>query len=262
MSVLDMFSLEGKTAVITGPAGLYGRQITQAIAGAGARVFAASRNEDALRALAARHAEQGHEVIPITYDQGDEASILALRDEVVKQAGGLDILVNNAVLRIMKEGYGDTAETFDKSMHVNATGLFVITRALGDLIAEGGRGGSIINIGSIQGVIGTEPHLYEGTEMHGWFPDYFFHKGGMLNFTRFIASYYGDKGVRCNCVSPGGFQTDALPAAFVRQYSRHTMLGRLANDTDLMGAMVFLASDASTYVTGANIAVDGGYTAK
>jgi len=262
MAVLDAFSLKGKTAVVTGAAGMCGRQMTLALGQAGAKVFVAARREALLREFAAELVALGQDVIPVPCDLGDESSILALRDVVVEQAGGLDILVNNAVLRIMKDGYRDTAEAFDESMHVNATGLFTITRALGDLIAEGGRGGSIINIGSIQGMVGTEPHLYEGTDMHGWYPDYFFHKGGMLNFTRFVASYYGDRGVRCNCVSPGGFQVDTLPEAFVRQYSDHTMLGRLVNDTDLMGVMVFLASDASAYITGANIPVDGGYTAK
>src|SRR5512143_3314243 len=129
-------------------------------------------------------------------------------------------------------------------MRVQATGLFVITRAIADMMAVQ-RTGSIINIGSIQGIIGTDPTIYRGTSMSGWYPDYFFHKGGMINYTRFIGSYYGAYGVRCNCVSPGGFQTPQHPEAFVRQYSDRTFLGRLANDTDLKGVIVFLASDAS-----------------
>ena len=84
----------------------------------------------------------------------------------------------------------------------------------------------------------------------------------MINFTRFIASYYGLRNVRCNCISPGGFWTEKMPEAFVRQYSEKTFLERLANETDLKGVIVFLASDASVYITGANIPVDGGYTAK
>lgn len=98
--------------------------------------------------------------------------------------------------------------------------------------------------------------------MSGWYPDYFFHKGGLINFTRFVASYYGARGVRCNCISPGGYETPEHPPVFVRNYSACTFLGRMANDTDLMGAAVFLASDASAYVTGVNLPVDGGYTAK
>jgi NAD(P)-dependent dehydrogenase (short-subunit alcohol dehydrogenase family) len=261
VNVLDTFSLKGKTALVTGGAGLYGRQIVRALAEAGARTLTASRNLAALRAFAVELVSRGLDVTALRLDQGDERSVLSLRDEVLKQAGRLDVLVNNAVLRPMTKGFEDGAPAFAESMRVNATGLFVITRAMGDVMAAGG-GGSIINIGSIHGMIGPDPPIYEGTDMHGWYPDYFFHKGGMINFTRFVASYYGPRGVRCNCVSPGGFRTEKMPEAFVRSYSRRTFLGRLANQTDLKGIIVFLASDASSYITGANIPVDGGYTAK
>ena len=261
MNVLDSFSLKDKVALVTGGAGLYGRQIVRALAEAGARTFAASRNLAALRMVAVQLVERGLDVAALRYDQGDERSVLALRDDVLKQAGRLDILVNNSVLRSMKKGYEDDAAAFAESMRVNATGLFIITRAMGDVMAAQ-KGGSIINIGSIQGMVGPDPPLYEGTDMHGWYPDYFFHKGGMINFTRFVASYYGARGVRCNCVSPGGFRTEKMPEAFVLNYSRRTFLGRLANQTDLKGIIVFLASDASAYLTGTNIPVDGGYTAK
>jgi NAD(P)-dependent dehydrogenase (short-subunit alcohol dehydrogenase family) len=253
--------LSSKVALVTGGAGLYGRQVLAAVAEAGARTFVASRNLEALEELAAAHRTAGLDLTALQYDQGDEASILALRDEIVRRAGRIDVLVNNSVLRPMKKGYADEAATFAESMRVNATGLFVITRAFGDVMAEQGRG-SIINVGSIHGMIGPDPPIYRGTEMSGWYPDYFFHKGGMINFTRFIASYYGARGVRCNCVSPGGLWNPKMPEAFVRQYSERTFLGRLANESDLMGAIVFLASDASAYITGANIPVEGGYTSK
>ena len=112
------------------------------------------------------------------------------------------------------------------------------------------------------GMIGPDPTNYVGTTMSAWYPDYFFHKGGMINFTRFIASYYGDKGIRCNCISPGGLFQSSMPEEFVRNYNSRTFLGRLADDSDLKGIIVFLASDASVYITGTNIPVDGGYTAK
>ncbi|MCX6031541.1 MAG: SDR family oxidoreductase [Chloroflexi bacterium] len=261
MGILDKFSLTGKVALVTGGAGLYGRQIVAALAEAGARTYMAARHLEPLEKLAAEHRAQGLDVRAMQFDQGDEASVLGLRDAILKESGRLDVLVNNAVLRPMKKGFRDDATNFAESMRVNATGLFVITRAFGDVMAEQGSG-SIINIGSIQGMIGPDPTIYRGTSMSGWYPDYFFHKGAIINFTRFIASYYGAKGVRCNCLSPGGFRTDDHPEPFVRQYSDRTFLGRLANSTDLMGIIVFLASDASLYVTGTNIPVDGGYTAK
>ena len=261
MTILDKFSLEGRAALVTGGAGMYGRQIVAALAEARACTYVASRNLKALQKLAAEHEDMGHDVRALPLDLSEEASILALRDAIIEQSGHIDILVNNAVLRPMKKGYLDDGDTFTASMQVNATGLFLITRAFGDLMAEQSSG-SIINVGSIQGMIGPDPTIYRGTEMSGWYPDYFFHKGGVINYTRFVASYYGSHGVRCNCVSPGGLLSEAHPDAFVRQYSERTFLGRLANSTDLMGAIVFLASDASLYITGANIPVDGGYTAK
>lgn len=262
MSILDQFSLKGKVALMTGGAGLYGRQIVAALAEAGAETLIASRDVAALEKVADEHRRNGCPVAALPLDQGREASILALRDEIRKRWGRLDVLVNNAVLRPMKTGYPgeDAGASFAESMRVNATGLFLITRAMGDLMAEKKRG-SIINIGSIQGMIGPDPTIYRGTDMSGWYPDYFFHKGGMINFTRFIASFYGAAGIRCNCVSPGGFFANQ-PARFVEQYSERTFLGRMASDTDLKGIVVFLASEASAYLTGTNIPVDGGYTAK
>ena len=261
MNTLEMFSLNGKVALVTGGAGLYGRQIVTALAEAGAKTYVASRNLKVLEKLAGEHRALGLDVTALQYDQAEEGSILKLRDEIKKRSGRIDVLVNNSVLRPMKKGYRDDAATFAESMKVNATGLFIITRAFGDLMAEQGNG-SIINIGSIQGMIGPDPFIYRGTEMSGWYPDYFFHKGGVINFTRFIASYYGSRNIRCNCIGPGGFLTEKMPEAFVRQYSEKTFLGRLAKETDLMGIIVFLASDASAYITGTNIPVDGGYTAK
>lgn len=260
MSILDTFSLAGKTALITGGAGIVGKQIVRALAEAGAHTCVASRNIASLETLQAEFASVGLAIHPYALDQADEASIHSVRDAILAERGSVDVLVNNAVLRPMK-GYDDSGEAFDASMRVNATGLFLITRAFGDAMAARGAG-SIINIGSMMGMIGPEPANYANTGMSGWYPDYFFHKGGMINFTRFIASYYGSRNVRCNCLSAGGFQTESHPEAFVRQYNERTCLGRMADSTDLMGSVVFLASDASRYITGTNIPVDGGYTAK
>jgi len=262
MNVMDMFSLEGKVAVVTGGAGLYGRQITAALAEAGAGTFIAARTLGALEEVAAEHRRHGRKVWALSYDQGDEASILALRDEIVRRTGRVDVLVNNAVARTTTNGWYSSAEEFDASMHINATGLFLITRAFGEVMKKQ-RSGSIINIGSIMGMVGIENANYRGTDMgRNPSPDYFFHKGGMINFTRYAASVLGRDNIRVNCVSPGGLRSPNHLPAFVRNYSARTQLGRLANETDLKGVIVLLASDASAYITGANIPVDGGYTAK
>lgn len=260
MNVLDMFCLKGKVALVTGGEGRYGKQIVTALSEAGACTYIASPFVEELEKVAAGQRTKGYDVAALYYDQGDEASILKLKDDIMSRSGHIDILVNNAIVRPMK-GWSDESSKFDESMHVNATGTFIITRTFGDIMAKQGSG-SIINICSIQGVVGADATLYEGLGMNGFVPDYFFHKGGLINFTRFAASYYGANNVRCNSICPGGILSDGLNEVFVKRYSDRTLLGRMAGSTDLMGIIIFLSSDASTYITGANIPVDGGYTAK
>jgi NAD(P)-dependent dehydrogenase (short-subunit alcohol dehydrogenase family) len=256
--VLDLFDLTGKVAVVTGGAGLYGRQIAEALAEAGARTFMASRNLERLRVQAEVFRRSGLDVTALQYDQASEESIQRLLSEVVETAGGVDVLINNSVFRPMSD-WSNPAEQFARSMEVNATGLFIITRAFGEHMAQRGQG-SIVNVGSIQGVVGPDFTLYEGLDW-GAAPDYFFHKGGLLQLTRFAASKLGPRGVRVNAIVPGGFFNDQ-DASFVERYNARTFLGRMADETDLKGAIAFLASDASAYVTAASIAIDGGYTAK
>ena len=259
MATKNAFSLEGKVALVTGGAGRFGRQIVRALAEAGAQVVTASRDVARLDEYAAELRAGDLRVETAALDQAEEASILALRDHMMRRFGRVDVLVNNAVLRPMR-GWHSPAAEFARSMDVNATGLFVITRAFGDAMAERGGGGSIVNVGSIQGMIGPDLTLYEGVQQPPP-PDYFFHKGGMLQLTRYAAGVLGPRGVRVNAVSPGGFY-DGQDARLVERYSARTFLGRMAGEDDLGGVIVFLASDASAYVTGANIPVDGGYTAK
>lgn len=260
MNVLDLFSLQGKVALVTGGAGLYGRQIATALSQAGAKTYVTSRNKENLSKIERDFAMQGCDVAAAYMDLEREETMTALKERIVGAEGRFDILVNNAVARVMSD-WNDPTERFARSMAINAAGLYALTKAFGNVMQQQG-GGSIINIASIQGMVGPDVTLYEGVDFHSLLPDYFFHKGGMLNFTRFVAGYYGSSHVRCNCVSPGGFQSAKTIEPFLTKYNERTMLGRMANHTDLMGAIVFLASDASAYVTGANLPVDGGYTAK
>lgn len=261
MNVLDLFKLDGKVALVTGGAGNYGRQITRALAEAGAIVWTASRTPEANEKFAAELRREGYEVYADSYDQSDEKSILGLLERMVARHQKVDILVNNAVLRCFR-GYDAPAEDFAKSLAVNGTGLFLITRAFGDHMAVNGSG-SIINIGSYMGDLGCNETLYEGCPHISSIgaADYFFHKGGMHNLTRFIASRYGPSGVRCNCLSLGGLFNNQ-PEPFLEQYAKATFLRRMANDEDIKGIIVYLASDASLYTTGAIIPIDGGYSAK
>ena len=262
MNAMELFNLKGKVAVVTGGAGLYGRQIVEALAAAGATIYMASRNKAKNEEVAAEIMQTiGGTVYAEEVDLLNEASMLSLCDRIYEREGKVDVLVNNAVLRCT-EGYTDSAENFDLSMLANATGLFIISRAFGDRMAKANYG-SIINIGSYMGILGPDYWLYEGTDMNdeGGPGDYFFHKGGMTNYTKFLAGHYGSHNVRCNCLELGGLFNNQ-PESFVERYYAKTMLGRMANNTDIMGAIIYLASDASAYVTGAIIPVDGGYSAK
>ncbi len=255
----DLFSLQDKTILLTGGAGLYGRGLAAMLAATGANLILAARDVAKLKVVADEERAKGHRVFTESLDQGDEASVLALHEHITAQFGSLDGLVNNAVLRPMK-GANGSAEQFAESMRVNATGVMLMHRHFGQTMAAAGRG-SIVNIGSIQGMIGPSYELYTDTNMGDMPPDYFFHKGGMENLTRFYAALYGPKNVRVNCLAPGGF-FNHQPEPFLQRYCEHTMLGRMAEDTDLGGAVIFLLSDASRYITGVNLPVDGGYTAK
>ncbi len=251
------FSLTGQVVLLTGGAGLYGRGLAGQLAAAGAHLVLASRDVAALEKVAVEERGLGHTVTVHALDQGDEASILRLRDWVKTEFGRLHGLVNNAVSRPMKSVDAPLAD-WEASMKTNATGLFALTRACGDLMAAAGSG-SIVNIGSIQGMVGPDNTLYEGLGMHA-IPDYFFHKAGMVNLTRYFAAHYGPRGVRVNCVSPGGFLSGQHPT-FVERYAQATFLRRMADEQDLGGPVIFLLSEAARYVTGTNLPVDGGYTA-
>jgi NAD(P)-dependent dehydrogenase (short-subunit alcohol dehydrogenase family) len=252
------FGLHGKVVVLTGGAGIYGRGLASDLAAAGATLVLASRNLVELERVAKEECAKGGAVTAEAFDQGDENSIISLRDRLLAKHGRIHGLVNNAVARPMR-GHADALAQWRQSMDVNGTGLFALTRAFGDEMAKCGQG-SIVNVGSIFGMVGPNLANYEGTE-YAAVPDYFFHKGGMVSLTRYFASVYGGSGIRVNCVSPGGFFTGQHPL-FVERYRRGTMLNRMASADDLGGPVIFLLSDAAAYVTAVNLPVDGGYTGK
>jgi NAD(P)-dependent dehydrogenase (short-subunit alcohol dehydrogenase family) len=255
----DRFSLEQRVVILTGAAGLYGRGLARDLVAAGARAIAAARNRAGLEALQRELAGEGLELAAVVpFDQGNADSIRALVARVSEQFGQIDGLVNNAVWR-PTYGPGTSFEHWEQSMRVNAAGLAALHETVGAAMA--GRGsGSIVNIGSTQGSVGPTLSLYRESGQAMPPADYWFHKGGMVNLTRYYAGLFGPKGVRVNTVAPGGLRV-AQPAEFVRRYAAETFLGRMGNDQDLGGPVVFLLSNAASYVTGATLAVDGGYTA-
>ncbi len=255
------FSLQGKVVIQFGGTGLLGRALVKSLASAGATLVVASRNRASLQALAESERAAGRTVFIEETDIGSEKSLQDLRDRVVAQHRRVDGIVFNAVNRPMRSMADDLA-IWRASMETNATGFFATCRVFGDAMAQQ-RAGSIVNIGSIYGTVGSNLSLYEGTAM-SVAPDYFFHKGGMVNLTRYLGSHYGPNGVRVNVVSPGGIFNPDSPQApqFIERYNRLTMLGRMCEAREVGGAVVFLLSDAASYITGVNLPVDGGHTAK
>ena len=258
--VLDRFSLKGRVALVTAGAGpQFGSSISQALAEAGATVITASRSLERNQQFAEGLCAQGHDAHGMQFDVGDLESIKKLRADIIEKFGRLDVLVNSALARDGHVGSFEeqTAESWRASAEGDFVGLFQICRSfITDMVEQGG--GSIINISSIYGVVSNDPNLYVGTDMRQP-PTYPFVKAGIINFTRYLACYYGKQLVRANCISPGGYLA-GQPEPFLAEYNRRVPIGRMLENEDLQGAVVFLASDASSYVTGANLMVDGGWT--
>ncbi|NLY98064.1 MAG: SDR family oxidoreductase [Clostridiaceae bacterium] len=256
-----MFRLDGKIAIVTGGYGLYGTHISRGLAESGATVIIASRNEAKCKEYAQALVAEGLSAAGAYLDLSDEASVNDFVDGVAKEYGRIDILVNNAVLR---EGMADledcTVEGWEKAQKVNSTGLMLITKRV-IMYMKQQRDGSIINISSIQGVRGPRFVVYEGTNMSSSL-NYTYDKWGMIGFTKWIANKYGKYNIRCNAISPGGYIPQEKPenAPFYENYKKLTPLGRFADDDDIKGPVVFLASKASKYITGDNIMLDGGWT--
>jgi len=261
VNTLDMFRLDQKIAIVTGGYGLYGKNISRALAEAGATVIIASRNKDKCQVYADTLVSEGYKAIGASVDLSDESSVDAFIDGVVKDHGRIDILVNNAVLR---EGMADleqcTVEGWEKAQKVNSTGLMLITKRTIMYMKEQ-KDGSIINISSIQGVRGPRFVVYEGTDMSSGL-NYTYDKWGMIGLTKWVANKYGKYNIRCNSISPGGYIAQEKPEfeSFYGNYKKLTPLGRFADDDDIKGPVVFLASQASKYITGDNIMLDGGWT--
>lgn len=254
-----MFSLEHKIAIVTGGAGLYGRHIVRALADAGATVVIASRNAGEIEQRAALLRGSGLAVHSYACDMTNEFEIFRFREFVLGRFGRLDILFNNAVSRTGRGMFEMSRVEWEESMRLNSTGLYLACKHLSEPM-RAQRSGSIVNIASIYGMVGPDLSIYEGTNLENP-ANYSFSKGGMINFTRYLASVLGHYRIRVNCLSPGGLQTTETPERFAKQYSARTLLGRMATENDLKGAAVFLASDASAYITGVNLPVDGGWTA-
>jgi NAD(P)-dependent dehydrogenase (short-subunit alcohol dehydrogenase family) len=265
----SLFDLSGKTAIVTGALGLIGMEHCKALSNAGAHVVVVDLDTERSQDFAAT---VGENTLGVGVDVTSKESVTYLRDKVLDKFHRIDILVNNAAMNDMVENPLEGAESskfeeyplelWRKVMDVNVTGIFLCCQILGTEMALQGSG-SIINIASTYGIVAPDQSIYQlpdGTQAFYKSAVYPTSKGAVLSFTRFLAAYWGYAGVRVNALSPGGVENNQ-PDYFKDNYARKTPLGRMAGPSDYQGALVFLASDASQYMTGANLVVDGGWTA-
>lgn len=270
MMLPQLFDLTDRVAIVTGATGLLGRQHCAALAQAGARVVAADCVEPSTHFLADELMDRYRPTAMGAYlDVAVPESIDALRDQVLERFGQIDILINNAAIddKVDPAAGPDSSrferyplERFQREIGVNLTGVFLCCQRLGGPMAERRRG-SIVNIASTYGLVAPRQSLYitpEGVQSSYKGPAYPVSKAGVIHLTRYLAAYWGARQVRVNTLCPGGVAA-GQPEWFQATYAEQTALGRMASPLDYHGAIVFLASDASSYMTGAILVVDGGY---
>ena len=269
-----MFSLAGKVAIVTGGAGMLGKEYCLALAEAGAHVVVADIQGIEARRIAERiDTDYAAKAVGLNLNVADSVSVRWVIGEVLEIFGRVDILVNNAALdpKFDTEHAQEHTNTFEdyplefwnESIDVDLTGMFLCTQVAGKIMVEQG-GGVIVNICSTYGLVGPDQRLYvrdDETHPRTYKPvTYAVTKSAVLGFTRYLATYWAGKNIRVNALTLGGV-FNQHDEEFVRRYSYRTPLGRMAERSEYCGALLFMVSDAASYMTGANLVVDGGWTA-
>lgn len=256
-TIQQLFDLTGKTALISGGTGHLGSAMARALAEAGARVLLTSRDEHRAKEAAAALPGKGHVGAALDHMQPDVVE-KQFRDALAA-VGQIDVLVNNGHEALGNDWTTVTAEQFTRHLG-NATGYFVLSRLLRDHVVQRNAPGSVVLLGSMYGQVASYPDAYAGV-CPGSPVAYHTLKGGLIHMTRHLAVYWGKDNVRVNCLSPGPFPSEKAPAAMVERLCTKSPMGRMGHAEELKGAIVFLASSASSYMTGQNLTIDGGWTA-
>lgn len=253
-NTLDLFDLEGRVALVTGSAGKgYGAQAVQALADAGATVYLTSR-----KIKRAKHScQKGLDVRALALDLEKEQSIADAVKTVIAEQGRIDILVNNACSNHLESFETISLEDWNRVLAVNMTGTMLLSRTTAPHMLAG-EGGVIINLSSIYGIVAPDQRIYGSSGINSPLV-YGMTKAALVQMTRYLATYWAPK-IRVNCLTPGGLFNDQ-DEQFINNYVAKTPLGRMAGPNDLKGAILYLASNASAWVTGQNLVVDGGWTA-
>lgn len=255
-SYQHIFRLDGKIIVLTGGSGLLGREIAKALVEFGATVFIADTNIE--KTIDSESTSVRYVHMDITEEKSVEEAI----GKILEFNGRIDTLINCAYPRTADWGFRFDKVSFaswKQNLDDHLGGYFITCQKIAEQMKNDG-GGSIINIGSIYGIVAPDFSIYEGTEMT--MPvAYSAIKGGIIALSKYMSTWYGSWKVRVNVISPGGI-FDNQPGSFVERYSAKTPLGRMGQPGEIVGAVIYLASDASSYVTGQNIVIDGGWTAQ
>ena len=276
MSKIDnLFSMKGKVVIITGGTGLLGLEYAKILGSAGANIVLVDLDEIKCKKKAEELEKKfGNKMLGVKTDISNKKQVKSMVKKVEKEFGKIDVLINNAAFNAPADNKGSNFVSFEdyplelwkKSIDVNLTGMFICSQEVIRLMIKEKVKGSIINISSIYGLVAPDQRIYSAITH----PDdsskkfvkpvaYSTTKSGVINFTRYLAAMYGRHSIRVNTLTPGGVW-DNQDKNFVKEYSKKTPLGRMAEKTDYNGAILLLASDASKYMTGANLIVDGGWT--
>jgi NAD(P)-dependent dehydrogenase (short-subunit alcohol dehydrogenase family) len=273
-NVFAPFDLTGRVSVVTGGLGLLGRQFCRTLAGAGSAVVIVDIDGQKTAALSEEMEKEGYRVLGSKTDITHPAAVQSMVRSTLKTFGRLDVLVNSAALDPKFDPAAQAGqatplgsfeyypvESWKQALDVNLTGMFLCCQAAVRPMLEQGRG-VIINICSTYGLVGPDQRLYQREGRQSSFKPVYYSvtKAGVLGLTRYLAAYYAGRNIRVNALSPGGVFHGHEPE-FLKAYSARTVLGRMAEPGEMNGALLFLASDASSYMTGANLVVDGGWTA-
>ena len=264
MSVKKMNNLSEKVVFLTGAAGLLGTQYATALSSVGANVVLADINYNKCKKIE-KELKEKNNVLPfsIKMDISNKKSIDNAIAKVMKKFSKIDVLVNNAVFPETQKERSIQFEKFplelwNKIFAVNVTGVFLCNQKIGSIMVKQKKG-SIINISSMYGIVAADQRIYGNSGLNST-AAYAVTKSSLFNFTRYLASYWRNTGVRINTLTLGGVENNQDPK-FIQKYSEKTMIGRMAKKNEFTGALIFLSSDASSYMTGSNMVVDGGWTA-
>lgn len=270
-TIQDKFNMSGQVAVVTGGIGLLGKQFCRTLAEAGAAVVVADINQSAAEQVAGELTAAGYQALPAGVDVTDPVSVRNMVDSTLSAFGRLDVLVCSAAMdpKFDNAHEGQHRNTFEdypleawkQALDVNLTGMFLCAQAaVRPMLAQ--EHGVIINICSTYGLVGPDQRIYERPGQPQQYKPVFYSvtKSGVLGLTRYLATYYAGKNIRANALTPGGvFNNHTDP--FLTNYTYRAVMGRMAHQDEMNGALLFLASDASSYMTGSNLVVDGGWTA-